>query len=215
MGTCYYCGEELKKDTDNEPLSTDECSETDVVETKDFDQQYAAFLKKAIAENTCPACGKLNIPYIPEKEKSKRKFKRETADRVVSDVLSRIKNANDNDDYIYRVTKAVLFGSYLNSEKKMLGDLDIALYMELKSTDDDEDKQNIRQYNRDLSCWKTGPMNFIAQFYYGREKLGKYLKGRSPLIEFHDGKAAEDMANETGFPCYIYTGDYKIIYPVG
>jgi predicted nucleotidyltransferase len=163
--------------------------------------------------NICVACGKINLPYLEEKGDKKRKYKRSTANRVLSDLIDRIYIINNDNNYIYRVTKAVLFGSYINSNKEAIGDLDIAIYTELKSTSINEVDQNIRQFEMDWINEETGYMNYIEQAIYGRIKMGKYLKNRSPLIELHDAGAAEQLAKEMDTPCYIYTDEYKIIYP--
>ena len=47
-------------------------------------------------------------------------YSRATADKVLNNLLYKIKEANKRNDFIYKVTKAVLFGSYINSKKEKL-----------------------------------------------------------------------------------------------
>lgn len=64
--------------------------------------------------------------------KSNVAYSRTAADRVLNNLLDKIKVANKREDFIYRITKVVLFGSYINSTKEKIGDLDIAIYVDLK-----------------------------------------------------------------------------------
>lgn len=61
-----------------------------------------------------------------------RKYSRKTAQNNLKNVIQKIKEVNEKDEFIYKITKAVLFGSYINSSKDKIGDLDIAIYTELK-----------------------------------------------------------------------------------
>ena len=59
---------------------------------------------------------------------------REKADRIMQEFLKRVEEVNRDDFYPYRVSKLVLFGSYLNPEQMDLGDIDIAFELESGST---------------------------------------------------------------------------------
>lgn len=60
---------------------------------------------------------------------------REKADRIMQEFLKRVEEVNRDDFYPYRVSKLVLFGSYLNPEQMDLGDIDIAFELEPKIKD--------------------------------------------------------------------------------
>ena len=57
-----------------------------------------------------------------------------------------VEEVNRDDFYPYRVSKLVLFGSYLNPEQNGFGDIDIAFELEPKITDYDE----LMRYNDQL-----------------------------------------------------------------
>ena len=57
---------------------------------------------------------------------------RATAKRYLDATLERIKQYNTDADNPLYVKKAVVFGSYINSDKEMLSDLDIALAWEIR-----------------------------------------------------------------------------------
>ena len=71
---------------------------------------------------------------------------REKADRIMQEFLKRVEEVNRDDSYPYRVSKLVLFGSYLNPEQMDLGDIDIAFELEPKIKDYDE----LMRYNDQL-----------------------------------------------------------------
>src|SRR5207244_9199864 len=60
---------------------------------------------------------------------------RRTADRLLSDFLSRVKQVNEDDHFLYKVTRVVVFGSYLDAQKETLNDLDLAVDLEFKEAD--------------------------------------------------------------------------------
>ena len=134
-------------------------------------------------------------------------YSRKTANRALEDVKKRIKEVNDNEEFIYRVKKAVLFGSYINSEKDNIGDLDIALYVELKDKSIPEYEQNIQK-----SRISYNYVPFLLRFIYGKEEVFKYIKNRKRVLELHDGVKIDEDAKELNEPSYIYFDKNKVIY---
>lgn len=144
-----------------------------------------------------------------EKKVSKQIFKRETADKALKNVLEKIEDANKNKEFIYFVKKAVLFGSYINSNKEKIGDLDIALYLELKNKLIPEEEQNYYSYKKNSKKYEP----FIVQLIYGKEELFRFIKDRKKIVDLHDGNMAESEAQYYKDPyCYIYGKKNKIIY---
>ena len=80
---------------------------------------------------------------LEKPHKTNTTYSRETAKRALENVVQRIKEVNENKEFIYKITKAVLFGSYINSTKDKVGDLDIAVYVDLKDKSIPEVEQNI------------------------------------------------------------------------
>lgn len=148
-----------------------------------------------------------NLPL--ERVKRKKLFKRETASKVLENVIKKISEANEKEDFIYYIKKAILFGSYINSNNEEIGDLDIAIYLELKDKSIPEDKQN---YNRCKKIEKKY-QPFIIQLVYGKEEIFRFIKDNKKIVELHDGVRAELEARYYDDPyCYIYADKNKIIY---
>jgi len=141
------------------------------------------------------------------KEETKKVFSRETAKKALENVKLKIKEANEREDFIYRIKKAVLFGSYINSDKEKVGDIDIAIYIDLKDKITPEVEQN---YIRSKQSGKEMP--YVARLFYGKEEVSKFIKDRKAVIELHDGYMIEERVKENRMPNYVYTDKYEIIY---
>ena len=148
------------------------------------------------------------MEYNLEKQEKKKTYKRGTADNALKIVKDRIILANEQDNFVYYIDKAVLFGSYVNSDKQILRDIDIALYLSPKQTDIDETTLNKMRADK-----VNFSGNIVQQFCYGREEVCKFVKNRRAIVSLHDGKAAEvESKRHNEEVCYIYLHEYEIIY---
>lgn len=138
----------------------------------------------------------------------RKNFSRETAKKTIENVLIKIKEVNKNDRFIYKITKAVLFGSYINSDKEKIGDLDIALYIELKDKTRPEIEQNFERAGVAINY-----IPFIFKFIYGKEEVFKYIKDKKRILQLHDGNKIDEYAyKHKELVSYIYNDKYLIIY---
>ena len=151
---------------------------------------------------------------LEKKEESKVKYTRNTAKKTLDNVIKKIKEANENEDFIYKVRKAVLFGSYINSNKEKIGDLDIAIYVDLKDKTKDEVEQNCERCRKVCSNGSYVPL--IEELFYGKIEVFKYIKDRKRILQLHDGTTIDDEAKKHDDPVsYIYFDKHKIIYELG
>lgn len=135
-------------------------------------------------------------------------YSRITAQKALDNVKKRIKEANQRKDFIYKITKAVLFGSFINSSKEKVGDLDIAIYVELKDKTIPEIEQN--QIRAREKCYG---LPTILQFIYGKEEIFRFVKDRKKILELHDGVMVDYESQKRKEPkSYIYFDKYEIIY---
>lgn len=117
-----------------------------------------------------------------------RKMKRTTADRLFEGVKERIKEINTDQSYCYRITDAIVFGSYINApEKDMISDLDIAIRLERRYAPDSPEykaKQN--------ECTSR---DFLVQANWPKEEVIKHVNGGSHYISVHTlGRDSEQDA---------------------
>lgn len=74
---------------------------------------------------------------------------KEKADKLFKKFMERVEEINSNEFYLYRVSKIVLFGSYIDPEKTDYSDIDIAFELSRKAKSHEEfmemDEQKIKE----------------------------------------------------------------------
>jgi predicted nucleotidyltransferase len=145
---------------------------------------------------------------LEKPNKTETTYSRKTARMALEGIVQRINEVNKNEEFIYKITKAVLFGSYINSTKEKIGDLDIAIYVELKDKSIPEIEQN---QARARTSYNYVP--FMLSFIYGKEEVFKYIKNKKRVLELHDGVKVDEDATKYNEPIsYIYLDKNKVIY---
>lgn len=131
-----------------------------------------------------------------------RKMHRSTADRLLREVTDRIAEANGNEDYAYRITEAYVFGSYVNSDKDMLSDLDIAIRLEQKWP-----TQSAEYYSKQCECPYSDTFLWLI---WPREEVLRYIRNRSGYISIHIlGNPEEDEIIFSDKVMQIGVGEYR------
>ena len=107
-----------------------------------------------------------------------RKMKRSTADRLLEEIQERILEVNENPDYCYRVTEALVFGSYVNDPgREMLSDLDIAIRLEAKYPRDSP------QFKARQDLAKTN--DYLLMLVWQQEEIYRFIRNRNGYISIH------------------------------
>ena len=106
-----------------------------------------------------------------------KKMKRETADKLLEGVKERIYKVNHNPSYCYSITEAKVFGSYVNSDKDMLSDLDIAIRLEPKYGRDSQEFRDKRE-----ECLS---MDYLIYYDWPRQDVLRFIRNRHPYISVH------------------------------
>lgn len=107
------------------------------------------------------------------------------ADKIFGDFMKRVEKINEDDSYVYRVSKLILFGSYLNSAANDYGDIDIAYelkpkmcyfktFNEVCQSIIDNAKENGKRF-----------YSYLDEICYPETLVLQYLKSRSPYISLH------------------------------
>jgi predicted nucleotidyltransferase len=110
---------------------------------------------------------------------------RKTAEIKLRDFMDRVKQVNENDYYLFKVRKVILFGSYLGSSDK-LGDIDIAI--ELVPKEQDPDKHIVLTQQRAQEAINQGRSfsTLLDQLFWARNEVRRFLKSRSRSISLHE-----------------------------
>jgi predicted nucleotidyltransferase len=110
---------------------------------------------------------------------------RQTAKRVLSEFLDRVDRVNRDHRFLAKVTRVILFGSYLRSDINRLSDVDFATQLEPK----EKDREILRQLNhrRVAQLERKGhrPAGILACW---RSEAFRFLKGRSRSVSVLDYK---------------------------
>lgn len=114
-----------------------------------------------------------------------KRMNKAKADKIFNEFMKRVAEINEDESYIYRVSKLWLFGSYLHPEADDYGDIDIAYELEHKINDYhsfSEAKQriidNAKAYGKVFS-------SIVEEVCYPSNLILRYLKNRSPYISLH------------------------------
>jgi ribosomal protein S16 len=124
---------------------------------------------------------------------------RSTADKKIQEFLDRVKQVNKNSEYIYKVTKVVVFGSYL-SKTERLGDIDLGVYLEPK----EKDKNIHSKLNEERMLYLISQgmqyNNFVEQMFLPMLEIWKFLKYHSRSLSIHyDDKILETVRKKVIF----------------
>jgi len=113
---------------------------------------------------------------------------RKTADKKLEEFLERVHELNSNERYPYKVTKVILFGSYI-TDKERINDVDIGFEYTQKSKDEDEFKrmcelsvQKAKEHGKQLTT-------YMDQLYWPYQEMLLFLKSRSRVISLHEASA--------------------------
>lgn len=123
------------------------------------------------------------------KKKKNINLSRKKAEELIKGVIERAKqiNASPDCEFIHRVTKIAVFGSYLTGKDK-LGDIDIAVEIEGRWVGiPGMDGIKLRKM-KDIICENDGKVFSwdVAQQNYPYNKVFLTLKKRSTGISLHD-----------------------------
>ncbi len=127
---------------------------------------------------------------------ARKPITRKTAERIVKQFLERVEHINQSSEYAYRVRQVIIFGSYV-SDSPDLGDVDFAITLEPKYSD--QDKQRAIENERREKASEAGKnfKDFFEQLIWPQEEVRRILKNRSPSISLHDPQYEKDILENT------------------
>jgi predicted nucleotidyltransferase len=110
---------------------------------------------------------------------------RQAAEKKLSEFMDRVREVNEADRFLYRVRKAVLFGSFL-TESATVGDLDIAIELVPKEPDSRKHSELLLAHADAAAMKGRRFQNFVHGLYFASQEVRSYLKGRSRIIQLTD-----------------------------
>lgn len=124
-----------------------------------------------------------------------RRLKRKTADRLVRELLERVRGVNEG-PYAFRVSRVRVFGSYL-SDAETLGDID--LVVELQSLASDLDQRIELENARIRAAIAAGRTfkRFVDEVAWPEQEVLQFLKNRSRYLSFHRAEELKTLGCES------------------
>jgi predicted nucleotidyltransferase len=165
-------------------------------------------LKNNFIENTLDKKGEIEYQLTTKGQglcvaRSVPPLNRAKADKLFNEFMQRVDDVNNNDYYLCKVEKVLLFGSYLNPDSVDFGDIDVAI--ELKRKIDNVDEYNKIREDRVQEMKLNGKQfsNYGEELFYPENEVKLMLKNRCQYISLHstDEKILE-IAN------------FKQVYPI-
>ena len=118
---------------------------------------------------------------------------REKAETLVSDLLKRVEEVHENDEFMYDVELLEAFGSFI-TDSPDLGDIDLALTLRRKEKfQGNWGELSSRQAAESGKCFS----DFVEKLYYSETKVRRYLKKRSPYLHFLSPNEPKDLGAKT------------------
>ena len=112
-----------------------------------------------------------------------RPYSRPTVEKHLRDFIVRVHQTNENKEFLYRVKKVTLFGSFL-SNATVLSDLDIAIELERKVIGDayiEKNQENVRKAKENGKFFYS----FLDELGFSENEVIRFLKNKSRVISLH------------------------------
>lgn len=121
---------------------------------------------------------------------------RETAERALADFLARVDRVNSDDGFLAKVTRVIVFGSYLRTGIDRLSDVDIAVELAPK-----EARWKVLRelnYRRVAQSERKGHRfsGVLEREVWWRSETLRFLKGRSRSISLVDYKREKEFVDK-------------------
>ena len=109
---------------------------------------------------------------------------KEKAEKIFSEFMERVQEVNQNSKYIFKVSKVILFGSYIKGSPTV-NDIDIAI--ELTRKDENDDIFMAKHEKIIQEAIKKGKRfnNMLDRLYYPNQEVVLFLKSKSRYLSFH------------------------------
>ena len=139
---------------------------------------------------------------------------RRTADRVLGGLLARVDRVNGDDRFLAKVTRVIVFGSYLRASVERLSDVDIAV--ELVPKESRRNKFRELNYRRVAQAARKGHRfsGILDRELWWRSETLDFLKGRSRSISLVDYKREKEFVDKVPRRTVLCTAEAQTEPPI-
>lgn len=121
---------------------------------------------------------------------------RQTADKALAEFLERVHRVNSDPYFLAKVTKVVLFGSYLRAEVTRLSDVDIAIQLEPKESDHERLRVLAGERIAELESAGRRTGGWFEREAWWHFETWQFLKSRSRSLSLADYKAEKKLVDQ-------------------
>lgn len=124
--------------------------------------------------------------------RASKPIKRATAERLLQGLLARAQEINDDNGFLYRITRIAVFGSYL-TETEELGDIDFAIQLNRRIADPALFRKLCEQriHEAQENGWQA--RNMVEEVSSRELEIYKVLRGRKQAISIHPYSELENL----------------------
>ena len=121
---------------------------------------------------------------------------RKTAEKTLTQFLERVDRVNQDDQFLAKVTRVILFGSYLNEEATKLSDVDVGV--ELQPKESDRERLRELNYRRVEQVERKGHRirGALDRAMWWHSETFRFLKGQSRSISLLDYKTEKEFVDQ-------------------
>lgn len=106
------------------------------------------------------------------------------ASELFKSFMDRVREVNQNDTYLYKIDKVLLFGSFI-SDTDFVNDIDIALEITRKVFGDVEWDTKDEKKVREALDKGVRFDNFVSEIFHTQNEVIKFLRAKSRYISIH------------------------------
>jgi len=131
-----------------------------------------------------------------------KRLKRETALQTLEAFIARVAEVNTDPRFLVRVTRAVVYGSYVRGEETV-GDLDLAVDYESKITGEEQNAAYKKHFKASGRVNRT----IFDEWLWPELEVRLFLKGRKRAISLHSFSDFQNMPKADNFSYEVLLGD--------
>lgn len=131
-----------------------------------------------------------------------KRVKRETATQVLDGFMARVAEINSDPRFLVRVTRAVVYGSYVRGEETV-GDLDLAVAYESKIISEERQRVYTEHFKASGRAYRA----FGEEWLWPETEVNQFLKNRKRTISLHSFHDFQNMPKSANFTYEVLLGD--------
>lgn len=126
---------------------------------------------------------------------ARKPIARARAETLLGAFLRRVREARDDERWPHRPERVHLFGSFLTTDKPLVGDVDLVVVLAGRFLSSDEQAAANEAYTRGQE--RAGRrFGFVDRLYAAEEDLRRFLRGRSPGLSLAAESTLTELAGE-------------------